>query len=227
MSELYSKEKYNYYNYPNEKNSLADKLLDLRKQAFAYLDDALSKDSNASLITNKTKESGTVIGLYEKSLNIIEEGINYFNKYKSELENNPNAVNTFSQLSRMKHQANERLAYLLRNRQDESTDPQMKNSRYKHLDPNDQMDDFELVTIDNNKYKQNSEQFTDANQLLNLSDGARLFYISENRGVSTPPQPATLGLYAFDKVKPSDNIAAFIKADSWLFPLIPDESPVI
>ena len=87
---------------------LIDNLISLKREAFGYLDEALSTDTN----NTKGKNKDDAIYLYEKSLGIIDRALSYYESNKTKLEMDEDAVKINTQLNRMKAQATERLDYL-------------------------------------------------------------------------------------------------------------------
>ncbi len=208
---------------------LIDNLISLKREAFGYLDEALSTDSN----NTKSKKENAIF-LYEKSMSIIDRALNYYENNKIELEKDEDAVKIYTQLNRMKTQANERLDYL-----------KLIQNNEEFLDLGDQIleNEYDFVTADENdtinnenKKEQNSiinndeTNFSKASELLNIENGAQIYYIANDGSVSTPSYPTTLTVYSFDKEsrnKQSKNIVAFIKVGTWVYPLIPNESPIM
>jgi spartin len=212
---------------------LIDNLISLKREAFGYLDEALSIDST----TDKKSQKDNAIFLYEKSIGIIDRALNYYESNKTKLETDEDAVKISTQLNRMKAQANERLDYL----------KLLKNNE-EFLDLGDQIleNEYDFVTVDendtsNNENKKeesstnnNQTNFSKASELLNIENGAQIYYIANDGTVSTPSYPTTLTIYSFDKEtrnsyekNQSKNIVAFIKVGTWVYPLIPNESPIM
>jgi hypothetical protein len=75
------------------------------------------------------------------------------------------------------------------------------------------------------------KDFTKATELLRIDNGVQMFYIANDGTVSTPSQPATLSVYSFsDEVQAKyrskgNNVVGFVRVDSWMYPLVPNESP--
>lgn len=101
--------------------------------------------------------------------------------------------------------------------------------------------DFDCLTIDDgSNYDHNTktyiknygERFINADQLLHFDNGSSIFYISKNGTVTTSSAPSSLTIYSFlnddiEKSASESNILAFIQVDSWLYPLIPNETPIM
>jgi hypothetical protein len=75
------------------------------------------------------------------------------------------------------------------------------------------------------------KDFTKATELLRIDNGVQMFYIANDGTVSTPSQPATLSVYSFsDEIQAKyrskgNNVVGFVRVDSWMYPLVPNESP--
>lgn len=208
----------------NKDPSLLVKLLGLKKEAFAHLDEALKNDSSSSSATKgNAAQSKPVKFLYEKSLNLIDQGLKYFEKNKKDLESDDDAEETYSQLNKMKDEASKRLTVLEMNENDMSK-LSLNDGAKSKLKP-----DFLIVDNDSNESMLDNNQLTDATELLHVDDGVQMFYIKNDGVVSMSAQPATISIYSFNKDSNnfSKNIVAFIKIGSWLYPLIPNESPVM
>jgi hypothetical protein len=213
--------------------NLVDQFTSMKREAFIYLDEALSHDS----LSNQEN----AIVLYEKSLESINKSLKFFEAYKMDLDQNEEAVKINTQLNRMKEQASDRLEQL--KKPNKAIDAQF-------LDMSDQIldDTYDFVTIEeeeeirppfsladsetrvNNNKQIDSNSLNKASELLNIENGAQIYYIANDGSVSTPSKPATLSIYSFDQFNtsdPSKNIVAFIKVGSWLYPLIPNESPAM
>jgi hypothetical protein len=78
---------------------------------------------------------------------------------------------------------------------------------------------------------QKKNDFSKATEILRVDNGVQLFYIASDGTVSTPSHPATLSIYSFnDDVRQKyrqkgSNVVGFVRVDSWMYPLIPNESP--
>lgn len=210
---------------------LIDNLISLKREAFGYLDEALSTDTN-----NTKGKKDDAIYLYEKSLGIIDRALSYYESNKTKLEMDEDAVKINTQLNRMKAQATERLDYL-----------RLIQNNEEFLDLGDQIleNEYDFVTVDEKNDTSNNDNkkvepiasetnFSKASELLNIENGAQIYYIANDGSVSTPSYPTTLTIYSFDKEarnsyekNQSKNIVAFIKVGTWVYPLVPNESPIM
>lgn len=67
-----------------------------------------------------------------------------------------------------------------------------------------------------------------ASEILRVDNGAQIFYIADDGTVSTPSYPTTLSVYTFDEAsRPGNGVVGFIRVGSWMYPLVPSESPAM
>ena len=83
------------------------------------------------------------------------------------------------------------------------------------------------ISASRDRLSQRIKDFTKANELIRIDNGVQLFYIADDGTVSTPSYPTTLSLYTFDDQASNSEIVGFIRVGSWLYPLIPNESPAM
>lgn len=211
--------------------NLIDELSSIKREAFGYLNEALTNDSNT-----KTNNRMMTIVLYEKSIQLIDKGLKCFEKNKNQLEKNEDAVKINTQLSRMKTQANERLNYL-----NSSSKENNKNYQDEFIEIGDDIleDDYDVVSNqDKNQPGAQTHQpntstqdnsFSKASELMSIANGAQIYYIANDGSVSTPSYPTTLHIYSFDRNESdrSNKVVAFIKVGTWVYPLVPHESPAM
>lgn len=88
-----------------------------------------------------------------------------------------------------------------------------------HLTTEDQL---EILSHDD------GNPWEDVKELLVLEDSVKMFFVSEQGGVTTLSQPQTLRAFQFVNHKPeSKDAPAFLHCGAWMFPMIPGRSPVL
>lgn len=205
--------------------TLMDKFSSLKKEAYSHLDQALSFDSSAQ--ASNPSKIDTLIIMYEKCLNLIDQATGYY-------ENNEILLSTFSQeatqmynqLKSVKIQTSDRINTLKTSR------VSTLNSNTEFLDLGDQIlnsdDDCVIIEdLDDTAAVAIPRDFTKANEILSLENRVQLFYIANDGSVSTPSYPTSLSVYSFEDSdsKNEKKILAFIRVDNWMYPLVQNESP--
>lgn len=271
----------------NNAQAMLDKLSSLKREAYSYLDQALTFDSNTSSTDTKID---TAIIMYERCLKFISDALGYYETNRAEFAKHDDAIRVYNQLVNMKNQTNERLL-ALKNERIKATAANANKSSHINNDEfldigDDILNDSDCIIIDdfgveesnhsklinntgggshlndsdcviigdeknskfvngksdqnkNNQSSSNSmenqlrtklKDLTKATEILRVDNGVQLFYIADDGTVSTPSYPTTLSIYSFDKNESSKvgkNVVGFVRVGSWMYPLVPSESPAM
>lgn len=205
---------------------LHGRMVDMKRKAYAMLDQALSADSTPS----SSSQSAAAMGLYQKALGITTEAIELYRANSDRLGKLEEAVVLYNQLVRMRAQTVERLEHLQQQQPSTASaaTPASHNSNYNNqqkqqqpstltqTQPTDREfleladevlsdDEFLIVDDDNEtnaaklqKRLAMDDMFAKASEICRVDNGVQLFYIANDGSVSTPSHPTTLSIYAFN-----------------------------
>lgn len=226
--------------------SLIDTLTSIKREVYSYLDQALELDQQISSSTQKSNPSAydTVIVLYNKSLQLTEKALNYYNIHKEKLSTQDEAIRTLAKLNSIKNQTIDRLNVL------KSSQSTLKASdidlSFLNISDDvlgvDEIDENIILVDDLPKYSEttaNNEivstdkgfvESTKACEIFRLDNCAQLFYIGTDGSVSTPSSFKNISIFSFDKesvkkTKEGKDISGFIKCGDWMYPLVHNENP--
>ena len=229
---------------------ILEKFLNMKRNAFTHLNNALLIDSS-NRAKNETQTDSAILA-YEKSFDLIEKSLLFFAANRTILLQNEEASKFNMQLSEMQKQTEERLNTLKTERvknsntSTQSLFPQISKSK-SSIDFSDQEfltigDDIlnDYLIIDDIDYNAKSgavnnlqeriKNYKKASEIVRIDNGVQLFYIADDGTVSTPSYPTTLSVYSFEEEQKASNnqkVVGFVRVGSWLYPLIPNESPAM
>lgn len=174
---------------PNIELSI-DSLTQLKRDAYAKLDQALNVDQS-----NETSETKLV--LYKTSLSLINKALKYFNDNYSSLNKNENAIKISTQLNEMKKLTLERMSNL-ETKKSSDEDDFLNISDDILLVDDDDTNDVIIIDSPNKKDTKNTD-FEKATELYHLENSVQQFYIATDGTVSTPSHLTDISIYTFEQ----------------------------
>ncbi len=196
--------------------SLTDTLASLKREIYSYLDQALEIDQKItnSKIKPKSDAYDNVKVLYEKSLRLTNQAIQFYNDHKDALSTQIEAVSTMKKLDSIKTQTTDRLRSI------ESRETEERNE-VEFLDISDDVllidkYDEDIVIIDEKQpnaavsddcvivNEQPATKFSwadskKATEIVHIENCAQLFYIGTDGSVSTPSTSQNISIYSFEQ----------------------------
>ena len=172
---------------------LLDKLSEIKREAYSFLNQALELDAS--------KHYNEAVIIYRKSVTLINKAISFVKNENIDLAKSPEANKINQDLHVMLKKTLDRLELLEKDLQKPSVATNSVSKKKNNIDEylliGDEVlghdnEGSNLIEISNNE--------SNATQIYNIESGVQLFYIASDGSVSTPSYPTSLSVYLFKYV---------------------------